>query len=155
MVKKKQKRVLSHSLTEQVSFNNIDLSYTLKGKKSIISWIKKVIKIEKKSLGNIDYNFCSDNYLLKINKEVLNHNFYTDIITYDLSDDKTIFGDIYISVDRVNENALAFGISKTEEMKRVIIHGVLHLCGHKDKSKNEIINMRNYENQYLSLLQKK
>ena len=143
---------LSQSLTKKITFNNIDKIYILKNKNNVKRWINTVIENEKKTLEFIEYNFCSDNHLIKINKKYLNHNNYTDIITFDLSDKKSICGDIYISLDRVRENSLQLKCPLSGELLRVIVHGVLHLCGYKDKTLEEASIMRNKENHYLSLL---
>ena len=116
-------------------------------------WIKKVIKQEGSSLETINYIFCSDNYLLEINKQYLNHKTFTDIITFNYSQNpKLLQADIYISIDRVKDNAKAFGVSTSSELHRVIIHGVLHLLGFNDKSKAEKLKMREKEDSCLSLL---
>ena len=115
-------------------------------------WINQVIKKEKFKLGELGYNFCSDEYLLQINIEHLNHDFYTDVITFELNEDKTIIGDIYISIDRVKDNAKQNSKTFTNELMRVLIHGVLHLCGYKDKTKKDAATMREKEDYYLSLL---
>lgn len=152
MEQNKQNQVLSLSSTDKISFNNIDISYNLRNKNKLLLWLNSVIENENQILGIIDYNFCSDEQLLKINKKYLNHNDYTDIITFDLSDNDKIFGDIYISIDRVKENAHQFKTKFHEEILRVMVHGVLHLCGYKDKTPKDKEIMRNKENHYLSLL---
>jgi rRNA maturation RNase YbeY len=107
---------------------------------------------EKKPLGELSYIFCSDQRLLEINRQFLQHDFYTDIITFPLSDaGQPISGEIYISVDRVRDNAREFGISIKNELLRVIFHGALHLCGYKDKSPSEEKLMRKMEDKYLEL----
>ena len=107
--------------------------------------------MEKKGLERLDYLFCSDSYLLEINRKFLNHDFYTDILTFDLSNNpKLTIGEIYISVDRVKENAMELSNSFKEEIHRVIFHGALHLCGYKDKLKADILIMRQMENRYLA-----
>ena len=148
----KQNRGLSLSLINVISFNNIDVSYVQKNKRQIRVWLKTVIENEQSKIWNIDYNFCSDKHLIKINKKYLNHDDYTDIITFDLSDGNEILGDIYISIDRVKENARKIRVNFSDEILRIIVHGVLHLCGYKDKSKKAAAIMRNKENHYLSLL---
>lgn len=116
------------------------------------SWIKQTIAKEKKTPGDLNFIFCSDDYLLQINIDYLNHQTYTDIITFDNSEDpKFIEGDIFISIDRVRENALKFNRPFEEELRRVIIHGVLHLIGYSDKSNEQKIVMRRKEDAYLSL----
>lgn len=129
-----------------VSFQNQEIKFTLPEKGKIKSWIKSVIESEKKKQGAINFVFTSDEEVLKTNIQFLKHNTYTDIITFDYCDGKTINGDIIISVERVEENAKKFEVDFAEELKRVIIHGVLHLCGYKDKSEKDIAMMRNKEN---------
>lgn len=116
------------------------------------SWIKETIQAEEKKLGNISYIFCSDEDLLEINQEFLQHNTYTDIITFDYSDENFISGEIYVSIERVNENASAFQVTFEQELARVVIHGVLHLCGYKDKKKEDLQTMRRKEDIYISNL---
>lgn len=112
-------------------------------------WIKTVITKENKTLGEINYIFCTDEYLLEKNQTFLNHNTYTDIITFDYSEENQISGDIFISIERVKENARKFAVEFETELKRVMIHGVLHLIGYKDKSEDEQKLMREKENYYL------
>ena len=112
-------------------------NYPLKSRTKIKQWIKQVIEAKGKKTGNITYIFCDDEYLLEVNKQYLKHDYYTDVITFDYVENDLISGDIFISTDRVRENALAFGSSETEELHRVIIHGALHLLGLKDKSEKE------------------
>ena len=114
-------------------------------------WITKVITSESYVLGEINYTFCDDDYLHAINLEHLNHDTLTDIITFDNTVFKTIYSDIFISIDRVKDNASDFNVSFEEELKRVIIHGVLHLCGYKDKSDTEAILMRSKENEKIKM----
>jgi len=112
--------------------------------------IRDLFKKEKTKLEQLRYIFCSDEYLLQINKEHLNHNYYTDIITFDLSESSTAtIGEIYISVDRVRDNAQNYEASFKHELLRVIFHGALHLCGYKDKSTKEEQLMRKAEDKYL------
>jgi len=114
-------------------------------------WISDTIKNEEHRTGELNFIFCSDEYLLNINQEYLDHDTYTDIITFDNSEsEKEISGDIFISVPRVMENALHLGIEVTEELRRVIIHGVLHLAGYLDKSKTDKMLMTQKEDFYLS-----
>lgn len=127
-------------------------NYPLKSRTKIKQWIKQVIEAKGKKTGNITYIFCDDEYLLEVNKQYLQHDYYTDVITFDYVENDLISGDIFISTDRVRENALAFGSSKTEELHRVIIHGALHLLGLKDKSEKEASQMRQAENEALKLL---
>ncbi len=134
-----------------ISYNNIDNNFRIKNKIKIKKWILKSIEAEKKNVNFISFNFCSDDFILELNNNALKHNYYTDIITFELNNkNENIEGDIYISVDRVKENAKILKESFTDELHRVIIHGVLHLCGYKDKSSKESKKMREKENYYLS-----
>ncbi len=135
-----------------VSFNNQSISFKLKEKTKIKQWIKAVTEKEKHRLGNINYIFCTDDELLEINLRHLNHNTLTDIITFDYTEGKTIHSDIFISIERVLDNALKFKVTFDEEFHRVMIHGILHLCGYKDKTKADAELMRKKENTALKLL---
>jgi probable rRNA maturation factor len=152
MAKKKSTQVLLPSLTNEISFNIVDVSYTLRSKTKLKDWVVSTIKKEKRIAGTISYNLCSDKYLLKMNQEHLKHDYYTDIITFDFCEGSIVSGDIYISLDRVRDNADGSGMLK--ELYRVIIHGVLHLCGYKDKKPQDAKQMRAKEDYYLSLLSK-
>lgn len=125
--------------------------FSLNNKQSIANWIQATAKRENKHIGQLNYIFCNDEYLHKINVEFLNHDTYTDIITFDYCVGNELISDIYISTERVAENAIEFGATFSDELDRVIIHGLLHLCGYKDKSKEEEELMREKENYYLSL----
>ncbi|MDE3234350.1 MAG: rRNA maturation RNase YbeY [Bacteroidota bacterium] len=141
----------------KVQFSSADRSLTLRNKTKIKEFIEQLFKKEKKQLSSLHYIFCSDPYLLEINKQFLNHDYYTDIITFDLSEDavkKGIEGEVYISLDRIKDNAKQENASYTEEALRVIFHGALHLCGYKDKKKSEIEVMRQKEEYYLQLFEK-
>ncbi len=127
-----------------------DLDFSLEKETKVINWIKKVLKQEGKTTGNIAYLFCTDDYLLKINRQFLKHDFYTDIITFDYSEKNKIEGEIFISIDRVKENALTFKQPLQKELMRTIIHGVLHLCGYKDKNPADKKIMRSKEEEALS-----
>ncbi|TNE80751.1 MAG: rRNA maturation RNase YbeY [Bacteroidetes bacterium] len=117
------------------------------------NWIKELIQSYHKQLGDINYIFQSDEELLELNKSALNHDYYTDIITFDYCDDTTISGDLFISIDRVKENALNFAVPFEHELRRVMAHGVLHLLGHKDKSESDSKKMRSAEDKALDLFQ--
>lgn len=117
--------------------------------KSIKEIIKDVLDGEKMKLGEISIIFCDDEYLLKINKNYLDHNYYTDIITFDYSDNNVLSGDLFISVDRVKQNAGTYQKTLKNELFRVIIHGILHLSGYDDKTDEEKMEMRNKEDFYL------
>lgn len=114
-------------------------------------WIERVIASEGKKLEEISYIFCDDEYLLNLNEEFLKHDTYTDIITFDYSVGKILQGDIYISTERVKENSDEYNVSFEEELRRVIIHGVLHLCGYKDKTKEQSLLMRQKEEEKMEL----
>jgi probable rRNA maturation factor len=130
--------------------NGLNLSLTNRGRLKL--FLKKILKSKGKELGSINYVFCSDKELLRLNNEFLRHNYYTDILTFDLSESKKkVTAEIFISLDRVKDNAAQFDGSVKKELHRVIIHGVLHLCGYTDKTKTEILKMRKAEDKYLSL----
>jgi rRNA maturation RNase YbeY len=112
--------------------------------------LSNLVKTELKELGDISIIFVSDQYLLEMNQKYLNHDYFTDIITFDYCEDNVISGDLFISVDRVKENADSFNVDELTEIHRVMIHGVLHLCGYKDKTEEEEKNMRLLENKYLN-----
>ncbi len=113
--------------------------------------IQVIFRKEGKNLEFINFVFCSDKVLLKINRKYLKHDYYTDIITFDLSETGAVMGDIYISIDRVSENARKLGVSFKSEIHRVIFHGVLHLCGYNDKTKAEMKKIRKKEEFYLAM----
>ncbi|MGY6649271.1 rRNA maturation RNase YbeY [Wenyingzhuangia sp. IMCC45574] len=118
------------------------------------NWIAKTIELEGYEEGDINYIFCDDEYLHKLNVEFLNHDTLTDIISFDYTMGKLVSGDIFISVERVKENAKDLGINFNDELSRVIIHGILHYCGYKDKSDIEAKEMRAKEDFYLNILEK-
>ncbi len=119
---------------------------------AISEWYVKVSLQENKEFGDVTIIFCSDEYLLEVNRQHLDHDYYTDIITFDYSEFPIVSGDLFISVDRVRENASDFKVSFEHELHRVIIHGFLHLCGYFDKSEEDELLMRSKENQALSLI---
>lgn len=134
-----------------IQFFEEDISYKLKNKALVRKWIKNTIAAEGFKLKELTYVFCSDAYLLPMNQQYLNHDTYTDIITFDNSSVKDeILGDIFISVERVRENAAKFNISETDELHRVIIHGALHLLGYTDKSVVTKKKMTQKEDEYLA-----
>jgi rRNA maturation RNase YbeY len=133
---------------------NYETDFKLSSEAQISKWILNAIASENHKLEEINYVFCNDNYLHKLNVEFLDHDTLTDIISFDYSIGKIIQGDIFISVERVADNAKDFKVSFDEEMHRVIIHGILHYCGYKDKSDEEAKVMREKENYYLELLAK-
>ncbi len=115
------------------------------------TWLENLIKNEEKKPGDINYIFCDDAYLLKVNQDFLQHDYYTDIITFDYVKGKTISGDIFVSLPRISENATLLSKNFEDELCRVLAHGILHLCGYKDKSDSEQKIMRNKEDYYLNL----
>ena len=134
----------------RISFFEEDIHYNLKDKIKVKQWIKDTIAAEGYKLDELTYIFCSDAYLLQINQQYLNHDTYTDIITFDNSaEKKVITGDIFISIDRIRENAAKFNQSVTDELHRVVIHGALHLLGYKDKTAIDSKNMTQMEDKYL------
>ncbi|MGZ5134854.1 MAG: rRNA maturation RNase YbeY [Flavitalea sp.] len=127
----------------------------IKKKKGLKAFVQQIFEGEGYALARLQYVFCSDEYLLKINQSHLDHDYFTDIITFDLSDTLCeIIGEIYISTDRVKENSIIHETSYLNELSRVIFHGALHLCGFKDKTKREITIMRRKEEEYLRLFEK-
>jgi len=134
-----------------IQFFEEDISYKLKNKTKVKQWIKDTITAEGFKLKELTYVFCSDAYLLPLNQQYLDHDTYTDIITFDNSEvEGDIVGDIFISVERIRENAAKFGITETEELHRVIIHGALHLLGYTDKSIVTKKKMTQKEDEYLA-----
>ena len=132
-----------------ISFN-YETNFELPYEQEFSSWISKVIRSEKRKEGEINYIFCDDDYLLDINQKYLNHDTLTDIISFDYSVGNELHGDIYISVDRVKENAKDFEVDFKDEIRRVMVHGVLHYCGYKDKSEEDKKLMRSKEDHYIN-----
>ncbi|MEC5394130.1 rRNA maturation RNase YbeY [Bergeyella sp. RCAD1439] len=115
------------------------------------SWLENIIFSENKKPGKINYIFCDDDYLLQVNRTYLQHDYYTDIITFDYSKGKTISGDIFVSLPRISDNATTLSETFDQELRRVLAHGILHLCGYKDKTEDEQKEMRGKEDFYLSI----
>ncbi len=133
-----------------IFFNNADRSTSLKSRTELKTFINKQCLKEGIHIETLQYVFCSDAFVLDINKRFLNHNFYTDIISFDLSEQKgRLIGDVYISIDRVKENAKTEGNLYTHELLRVIFHGALHFCGYKDKKPADQKMMRSMEDKWL------
>lgn len=128
-----------------------ETSFQLKNKNSYKKWLKEIVKNESRRVGELNYIFCDNAYLLDINVQYLQHDTYTDIITFDYSEDNMIAGDIFISVEMVTENAKEFAVSFEEELLRVLSHGVYHLCGYKDKTEIEAQEMRKKEEEAIKL----
>lgn len=135
-----------------ISFNSEAVNFELEHEGAIQDWIKKTISNEGKLIGEIAYIFCSDEYLHKINLEHLNHDTFTDIITFNYCEANLVSADIFISIDRVEENAALFNTTFQNELNRVMIHGILHLVGYDDKTDQDKILMRSKEDFYLTLL---
>jgi probable rRNA maturation factor len=137
-------------MATDINFFKEDIRYRLLHREELISWITSTVRKEGFKTGAINIILCSDKYLRKMNKEFLQHDYNTDIITFDLSEDPSIIsGDLFISLERVMENAITFETSTTKELHRVMIHGILHLCGYSDKSSGKIKEMRKREDFYL------
>ena len=132
-------------------FREADISCGVEEKSSVKKWVANVARLHGTTLGEICIVSCSDKHLLGVNRKHLNHDYYTDIITFDYSSEEVVSGDLLISFDRIRENAEAEGVSFQEELRRVIIHGVLHLIGFKDKTESEAQEMRDQENKALEM----
>ena len=128
----------------EIYFFNEGIEFDLAHQQKYTDWILAIAKSEDKELLNINYIFCSDEFILEVNKEHLDHDYYTDIITFPLRDDP-IVSDIFISIDRIRDNAKTLDLPFNQELKRVMSHGILHLCGYGDKSEEEITIMRTKE----------
>jgi len=133
-----------------ISFN-YESDFNLENESLYSDWISKVISSELKEEGEINYIFCDDEYLLQINQQYLDHDTFTDIISFDYSEGNNLHGDIFISVERVRDNASDFNVPFEEELRRVMAHGVLHYCGYKDKSKSDEILMRQKEEEKMKM----
>jgi rRNA maturation RNase YbeY len=138
-----------------ILFFEEDIKFSLPEKNKKKKWLKEIANLEGFKIGELNYIFCSDEYLYQINVDYLNHKTYTDIITFDNSEkEKLIEGDIFVSVDRIKDNAIKENVPFEKELSRVMSHGVLHLMGYKDKKEEDIISMRNMENKAITLLDK-
>lgn len=135
-----------------IQFFEEDITFKLKNKTLVRQWISNTIVAEGFKLKELNYIFCSDSYLLQINQQYLDHDTYTDIVTFDNAEDKgIIIGDIFISIERIRENAAKFNVTESDELHRVIIHGALHLLGYKDKSPADKKKMTQKEDLYLNM----
>jgi len=133
-----------------ISFNKADKNATLGNRLALKGFVEKAIKKEGLTIASLQYIFCSDKFLLGINKSYLKHDYYTDIISFDLSETKgMLIGEVYISIDRVKDNAKTHNVPFKEEILRVIFHGALHFCGYKDKKTADAKEMRAQENKWL------
>lgn len=133
-----------------IEFNSIH-EFELPNEVQVKAWLSSVVEAENKIVGEINYIFCDDAYLHKLNVEYLNHDTLTDVISFDYTSGDVISGDVYISVERVEDNAADFKTSFKDELSRVMVHGVLHYCGYKDKTEDEAKQMRAKENIYLAV----
>lgn len=132
-----------------VKYFNEDIKFVFKNKLGNNRWLKFVAGSEMRKIGDINIIFCSDNYILDVNMQYLQHDYFTDIITFDYCEDDVLSGDLFISIDSVRENASFYGTEFSEELNRVIVHGVLHLIGYDDHNDEDIKQMREKENYYL------
>ncbi len=133
-----------------VTYNYEDIDFKISKQPYLLAWLKHIISLENKKTSHINFIFCSDEYLLKMNQEHLQHDDYTDIITFDYCEGVKVAGDIFISIERVRENAEKFNVPFSDELHRVIIHGILHLLGYKDKTKEDKEKMTEMENKSLA-----
>lgn len=133
-----------------ISFN-YETEFELSNETEISNWLTQVILSENKKEGDINYIFCDDDYLVQINEQYLDHDTLTDIISFDYSVGNELHGDIFISVERVADNAIDFSVTFDEELKRVLVHGVLHYCGYKDKTDQDEEIMRKKENEKIQM----
>ncbi|MDR2511187.1 MAG: rRNA maturation RNase YbeY [Bacteroidales bacterium] len=138
-------------MTQKISFTNLEVRHVLAKKKEIRKWFHYCTRYEGKIIAELAYNFCTDEFLLNMNKQYLKKDYYTDIITFDYSRQGEIKGDIFISIERVEENAKEYGVSVFNELLRVMIHGILHLCGYKDDTEKGRQQMRRKENKFLEV----
>ena len=139
-------------MNQKIHFHFEDISFQLSHKKALRTWLFECAKAENQNINQLNYIFCSDNYLLEINKKYLQHDFFTDVISFDYAeDDDNITGDIFISYERIKENAGDFSIPLKDELHRVVIHGLLHLLGYSDKTTVQKATMKGKEDFYLSL----
>ena len=138
-----------------IIFNNADSRVTLTNRTTLKEFITKQVRKEGIIIIDLQYIFCSDKYLLEINRKFLEHDYYTDIISFDLSEEKgKLIAEVYISIDRVKDNAKSLHTTLQEELLRVIFHGALHFCGYKDKKQKEAVLMREMENTWIKAYQK-
>mgnify|MGYP000067417743 CR=1 FL=1 len=133
-----------------ISFN-YELNFKLEDETAYSNWLSKVISSENKREGEINYIFCDDNYLVEINQQFLDHDTLTDIISFDYSVGNELHGDVFISVERVVENAQDFDVTFEEELRRVLVHGILHYCGYKDKNEEDENLMRRKEEEKMKM----
>ncbi len=133
-----------------ISFN-YELDFKLEDEAIYADWISKVISSENKGEGEINYIFCDDDYLIELNQQYLDHDTLTDVISFDYSEGNELHGDVFISIERVRDNATNFNVPFDEELKRVLVHGILHYCGYKDKSEEDEKLMRQKEEEKMKM----
>jgi probable rRNA maturation factor len=142
--------IMAKSKKAKVCFFSYDIHPGLKNTKNLKQFLESIFKREQKKLESINYIFCTDKMILWVNKKYLDHDFYTDVITFDLSqNNKTVIAEVYVSIERVRDNARKLGVSIKSELHRVIFHAVLHLCEYNDKTKKDLERMRRIENKLL------
>lgn len=139
-------------MKKRIHFFNEEITFRLRGIKEIRAWLIRSIESEGKNAGEINFIFCSDDYLHKMNVEYLNHDTLTDVISFDYTEDDIISGDIFISIPRVKENSTLYSLPFPDELNRVMVHGILHLCGYKDKTAKDEKQIRSKEDEKLRLL---
>lgn len=132
-----------------IIFTETDVQHRISSPQKVKNWLKSIIEFEGLQLGDISVVWCSDDYLLSVNRQYLQHDYFTDIITFDYTEKKRVSGDLMISIDTVAKNAVEYGVVFHVEQLRVLAHGVLHLCGYKDKTADEQVEMRAKEDFYL------
>lgn len=135
-----------------VFFHVEETDFSLPNEKKIANWVEQCVTQHQKKIGSLNVIFCTDEYLLELNKSHLNHDYYTDIITFDYCEENLVSGDLFISIERVQDNAAKLTLSEEKELHRVIIHGVLHLLGLNDKTEQDKVMMRAKEDELLALL---
>lgn len=135
-----------------ILFFNEEIEFYLDNEKKVKNWLLSVIKSYKKKAGDLNYIFVNDDKILELNHEFLDHDYFTDILTFNYNENNKINGDIFISIETVESNSLKFGTSFSDELNRVLVHGVLHLVGFNDQTEDEKLAMRNEENKCLSLI---
>tara|TARA_B110000305_G_scaffold145934_1_gene162113 strand:+ start:337 stop:768 length:432 start_codon:yes stop_codon:yes gene_type:complete len=138
--------------SDNIFFHTVEIPFVLEGENRTSIWLTKLVESHEKKVGELNYIFCSDDYLLKMNQEHLNHDYFTDIITFDYCEKDLVSGDLFISIDRTKENAKTFGKTQINELNRVIAHGLLHLLGFNDKTAEDIAEMRSMEEEALNML---
>ena len=138
--------------SDNIFFHTVEITFVLEGENRTSTWLTKLVESHEKKVGELNYIFCSDDYLLKMNQEHLNHDYFTDIITFDYCEKDVVSGDLFISIDRTKENAKTFGKTQINELNRVMAHGLLHLLGFNDKTAEDIAEMRSMEEEALNML---